>query len=78
MKSSKIEKYLGDLITTSGKMKDNITARKEKGFGIVSEILSILSEVPLGKFKKQIALILRQAMFLNGILHNSEVWADQS
>ena len=76
MSESESEKYLGDLITSSGKIKPNINARREKGFGIVSEILSILDEVPLGKFKVQIGLIPRQALLLNGILHNSEVWSD--
>ena len=76
METSDSEKYLGDLISSSGKIKENVIKRKEKGFGITAEILSILSEVPLGKFKIQVALILRQAMFLNGILHNSEVWSD--
>ena len=73
---SESEKYLGDLITNSRKIKPNINSRRENGFGIVSIILSILDEVPLGKFKVQIGLILRQAMLLNGILHNSEVWSD--
>ena len=76
MKASECEKYLGDLISSSGKNKPNIMSRREKGFGIVSEILSILSEVPLGKYKIQIALILRQAMLINEILHNSEAWSD--
>ena len=73
---SESEKYLGVLITSTGKIKPNINSRREKGFGIASEILSILEEVPLGKFKVQIGLILRQAMLINGILHNSEVWSD--
>ena len=76
MKESESEKYLGDLISSSGKGKQNMISRREKGFGIVAEILSIISEVPLGKFKIKIALVLRQAMLLNGILHNSEVWSD--
>ena len=43
---------------------------------MVSEIFSILSEIPLGKHRIQIALILRQAMLLNGILYSSEAWSD--
>ena len=56
MKESDNEKYLGDLISSSGKARPNILDRKEKGFGIVTEILSILSEVPLGHFKVQMGL----------------------
>ena len=78
MAPSENAKYLGDLISSSGKEKQNLITRKEKGFGIVTEILSILEEVPLGKFKIQIALVLRQAMFLNGILFNSEAWHNVS
>ena len=48
--------------------------RKNKGFGIVSEIIAILEEIPLGRYKHEIGLKLRQAMFLNGILYNSEAW----
>ena len=35
---------------------------------------AILNEVPLGKFKVEIGLLLRQAMLVNGVLYNSEVW----
>ena len=45
-----------------------------KGFGIVTEILAILDEIPLGKYRVEIGLKLRQAMFLNGVLYNSEAW----
>ena len=76
MKSSESETYLGDIFNKSGKSKANIQARREKGFGLVSEIISNMSEIPLGKYKVQIGLILRQAMLLNGMLHSSEVWSD--
>ena len=36
--------------------------------------MAILSEVPLGKFKIQMGLHLRQAILINGILYNSEAW----
>ena len=74
MKESKQEKYLGDYITSSGKMDTTIEDRKNKGYGIVAEILAILDDIPLGKYKMEIGLMLRQAMLLNGILYNSEAW----
>ena len=43
-----------------------------------SDILSILAKVPLGKFRTQMALILRQAMLINGMLQNSEAWSNLS
>ena len=74
MSDSNKEKYLGDFIHESGKIRETIEDRRGKGFGIVNEILAILEDVPLGKYKLEIGLKLRQAMLLNGVLFNSEVW----
>ena len=49
MNGSKREKYLGDYITSSGKNDATIEDRKNKGYGIVAEILAILDDIPLGK-----------------------------
>ena len=73
MNGSKKEKYLGDYITSSGKNDATIEDRKNKGYGIVAEILPLLDDIPLGKYKMKIGLMLRQAMVLNGILYNSEL-----
>ena len=40
----------------------------------MNDIIVILYEIPLGRFKMEIGLKLRQAMLLNGILYNSEAW----
>ena len=72
MKNSTREKYLGDYIDTTGKIKATLDDRIQKGYGILSEIRAIINEVPLGKYKLEIGLQLRQAMLLNGILFNSE------
>ena len=72
MKTS--EKYLGDIVNKTGKCKATIADRVAKGYGIVSEIQAIMKEVPLGKYKLEIGLKLRQAMLINGILYNSEAW----
>ena len=74
MKNSDKEKYLGDQISKSGKVKETIDERVAKGYGIVAEILALLDEVPLGKYKLEIDLKLRQAVLLNGVLYNSEAW----
>ena len=74
MKVSEREKYLGDIIDKSGSLQATIESRKSKGQGIISEILSILSEIPLGKHKIVVAMKLREVMLLNGILYNSEAW----
>ena len=43
---------------------------------MVAEILAIINEIPLGQYKMEIGLKLRQAMLLNGLLFNSEAWHD--
>ena len=74
MNTSNQEKYLGDILTNDGKLNKTIEERKAKGFGLSSQIIAILSEVPLGTYKVQIGLHLRQAMLLNGMLFKSEAW----
>ena len=74
MMNSEKEKYLGDYIDKSGKVKSTLEDRISKGWGILSEIKAILNEVPLGKYKIEIGLLLRQAMLVNGLLYNSEAW----
>ena len=74
MADSEKEKYLGDILDRTGKNRATIEDRQRKGYGLVSEILAILDEIPLGKFKMEIGLHLRQAMLLNAMLSNSEVW----
>ena len=74
METSDRETYLGDVLDKTGKARPNIEARKAKGYGIVSEILAITNEIPLGHWKIEAGLKLRQAMLVNGILFNSEAW----
>ena len=74
LENSNQEKYLGDFLDKKGTCRPNIEKRKLKGFSIISCILAIVNEVPLGHRKIQAGLSLRQAMLLNGILFNSEAW----
>ena len=74
MKQSIKERYLGDIIDETGKIRATVEERKMRGLAIVSEIMAILEEIPLGSHRMEIGLHLRQAMLLNGILYNSEVW----
>ena len=52
-------KYLGDIFDNSGKVRINIEERRAKGFAIINEILAIIEEIPLGKYKIEIGLNLR-------------------
>ena len=72
MKQSQEEKYLGDLVNTSGTIRNTVEERRNKGYGIVSEIIAILDENPRGRYKVEIGLKVRPAMLLNGIPFNSE------
>ena len=74
MKVTNSEKYLGDIINNTGSLQETIEKQKSKGQGIITEIMSILNEIPLGKYRIVVALKLREVMLLNGILYNSEAW----
>ena len=45
---------------------------------MVAEILAIIKDIPLGQYKIEIGLKLRQAMLLSVLLFNSEAWHDVS
>ena len=68
------ERYLGDLLTSDGSNAKNIKARKDKGFGIVDKIMSMLDEIFFGPFSIEVGLIFRCSHLINSILLNSEVW----
>jgi len=74
MKDAQSEKYLGDTIDEKGKIKATIENRKKKSQGLRSEIMAIVNEIPFGKHRIEVALKLRESMFLNGMLFNSEAW----
>ena len=67
-------KYIGDEIDKTGKAKATIEKRKAKGFDLPSEITAITDDIPLGPWRLQSGLMLRQAMLVNGTLFNSECW----
>ena len=74
MESVQYDTYLGDIISTDGKNTRNVRSRIAKGVGKITQILNILSSISLGEYHMEIAILLRESMFLNGILTNAEVW----
>ena len=74
MESVKEDTYLGDLISSDGKNKKNVEKRISKGLGIITQILNLLDIVSFGKHHIEMALLLRESMFINGILFNAEIW----
>ena len=74
MHNSKQETYLGDKIDERGILKPTIESRVGKGYGAINNILGIINEIPLAHWRIQAGMELRQAMFLNATLFNSEAW----
>ena len=68
MKEADSEKYLGDSIDKNGTIQSTIESRNFKGHGIVSEIMAIINEIPLGKHKIDVAMELGEVMLLNAVL----------
>ena len=68
------EKYVGDIISSDGKLTKNITSRYAKATGITSQILLMLNEVSLGYHYFSIGMIYRNLLFISSVLVNSEVW----
>ena len=69
--------YLGDIITKDGKNTKNIDRKVSKGLGIVNQIIDILRQVHFGTHYFEIAIALREALLVNGVLTNSGlVWLD--
>ena len=66
--------YLGDIVSADGRNINNIHNRARKGMGIVCQIFKILQSANLGPKLFETAILLRESVFINGIITNSEVW----
>ena len=75
MKDSDSEKYLGDYISHDGRLDATINNRIQRAYSYLSEIRALLTDMPIGKRRLQIGLMLREAMFVNGVLSNSGAWS---
>ena len=74
MKKVDDETYLGDIINHDGTIDKNIENRRQKGIGIFSQVTGMMINISLGIFFYKISFTLRDAMLINGILTNIEVW----
>ena len=72
------EKYLGDIISNDGKNTKNITARKNRGTGVVNQVISILEDICFGKHHFIVAMVLRNALLISSLLTNAEAWYNLS
>ena len=65
--------YLGEILSSDGKLTDKIYERYKKGIGNVNKVLAILNEVSFGYFCFEMALLFGQSMLVNSMLCNIEV-----
>ena len=68
MKTTSSEKYLGDILTSNGKIDQNIEARVNKANGSINSIISILEEISFGEFYFEMAILFRNSMLINSVL----------
>ena len=71
-------KYLGDVLNSNAKCDSNIRERVKRGIGAVGQVTQMLSDLCLGKFYFQSAIILRSSLFLSSLISNSESWVNLS
>ena len=74
LKETKSQKYLGDILSSNCQNMENIQKRKKNGYGIIEQIKKILQNVFFGKYFFVAAVLLRESLFINSILLNSEAW----
>ena len=74
MENVQEDTYLGDVISCDGRNTKNIKKRISKGLGIITEILHLLEMVSLGEHFIEIATLFREALFVNAIITNPEIW----
>ena len=68
------DKYLGDILSSNGTNFINRKERIGRGIGKINEILSILDTISFGHQYFRILILLREAMFINSILTNADIW----
>ena len=66
--------YLGDVISQDGSNTANIKDRVAKGMGHMNTIMTLLKSVSFGEKYFQIAVTLREAHLINGMLSSAETW----
>ena len=74
IRDSDSEKYLGYIISNKGTLDNTMKDQKLKGYSYIAEIRVLLSDMPFVRRRIEVGLMLRYAMFVNGILTNSEAW----
>ena len=66
--------YLGDVISCDGSNTSNIQDRVSKGMGQMNTIMTLLKTVSFGEKFFEMAVTLREAHLINGMMSSSETW----
>ena len=75
MKKEETTKYLGNILSTKGGLDATVEDRRNKGWGKISTIMGILSEVDMGVNQLEAGLLLREAILISGMLFSAEAWS---
>ena len=78
MKMKQEQTYLGDLLSSDGTQTKNVQQRRNKCLGVINQVMQILESTYFGKYYFEIAMVLRQSLFLSSLLLNSEAWVNYS
>jgi hypothetical protein len=68
-------RYLGNIISSKGGLSEMIDDRRNQGWGKISTIMGILSEVDMGVHKLEVGLLLRQAILISSLIFTAEAWS---
>ena len=74
IEETKKYKYLGDIITSDGRHKENLTSRKTKLQATTTHIHTIASSETLNKIETAVLLELHEKVSIASLLNNSESW----
>ena len=72
MLTASSEKYLGQILSSSGKIDNDILMRFNKGVRIVNDILGMLKEVDFGYHYFSTAVLFRNSKLVSGMLCSIE------
>ena len=73
MKKGDSEKYIVDILSSDGNNLRNINAGRNRGTGIVTQILTKLEDICFGRHFFKVAIILRNSHLISSLLTNAEV-----
>ena len=74
MREAPNERYIGDIISSTGSNDANISRRRSIGMGAISDIFVILNQISMGHQYIEIGLILRESILMSKVLLSAESW----